>query len=520
MDNSRYDIEDDSNSAVTRVLLVEDDPGDALLVKRGLERVYRGRYEIVHVDTLMAAADYLLTGEKTCDVVLLDLSLPDSQNLQGLSVLADLTQGDVPIVILSGQDDETLAHTAILRDAQDYLSKHDMTERALDRTLRYSIERHRVQVDLRRSRERFRQFARVASDRFWEMDVDLRFRATVGTLADEYQPAREVVIGKRRWEVDGVAPLPPHSWESHRADLEQQKPFKDFEVSYTAPSGDVTYWSINGEPIKDEHGRFEGYRGTAADITKQKSDEQRLRKIADELAQTSAELSETNAKKDKFFSIIAHDLRSPFAGMLGTADMFRRGIAGGNPDELKKQGDMMFAAATRALNLVEDLLEWSRLQLGGISFQPENFDIVEMMQENIDLTQDQADQKGVVLMKETPEFQTVNADKRAISSVIRNLIANTVKFTAQGGQVNVGVRDNGSDVEVFIQDTGVGMDDAKIASLFEISEQKSTTGTVGEKGTGLGMVLCKELVEQNGGGIVVTSRPGQGTKVTFTLPKG
>lgn len=181
---------------------------------------------------------------------------------------------------------------------------------------------------------------------------------------------------------------------------------------------------------------------------------------------------------------------------------------------------MMFAAATRALNLVEDLLEWSRLQLGGVSFQPERFDIVEMIQETIDLTQDQADQKGVVLMKETPEFQTVNADKRAISSVIRNLIANAVKFTAQGGQVNVGVRDNGSDVEVFIQDTGVGMDDAKIASLFEISEQKSTTGTVGEKGTGLGMVLCKELVEQNGGGIVVTSRPGQGTKVTFTLPKG
>ena len=211
----------------------------------------------------------------------------------------------------------------------------------------------------------------------------------------------------------------------------------------------------------------------------------------------------------------------PLCAVTGsTAEIFRRGIVGRNPDQLKKQGDMMFAAATRALNLVEDLLEWSRLQLGGVSFQPEHFDIVEMIQETIDLTQDQADQKGVVLVKETPEFQTVNADKRAVSSVIRNLIANAVKFTAQGGQVNVGVRDSGSDVAVSIQDTGVGMDDAKIASLFEISEQKSTTGTAGEKGTGLGMVLCKELVEQNGGGIVVTSRPEQGTIVTFTLPKG
>ncbi|MEQ8504703.1 MAG: ATP-binding protein [Rhodospirillales bacterium] len=520
MDNSRKIIEDDNDRAVARVLLIEDDPGDALLVKRGLERAFQGRYEIIHVDTLMAAADYLLSGEKTCDVVLLDLSLPDAQGLQGLRVLSDVTQGDIPIVILSGQDDETLAHTAILRDAQDYLSKHDMTERALDRTLRYSIERHRIQVDLRRSRERFRQFARVASDRFWEMDAGLKFRDAVGTLADDYQPAREDVIGRRRWEISGFAPLPPHTWEEHRADLEQQKPFKDFEMSYTAPSGDVTYWSINGEPIKDEHGRFGGYRGTAADITKQKSAEQDLRKVADELALTSAELAETNAKKDKFFSIIAHDLRSPFAGMLGTAEIFRRGIVGRNPDQLKKQGDMMFAAATRALNLVEDLLEWSRLQLGGVSFQPEHFDIVEMIQETIDLTQDQADQKGVVLVKETPEFQTVNADKRAVSSVIRNLIANAVKFTAQGGQVNVGVRDSGSDVAVSIQDTGVGMDDAKIASLFEISEQKSTTGTAGEKGTGLGMVLCKELVEQNGGGIVVTSRPEQGTIVTFTLPKG
>ena len=520
MDSGRIIGDDVTSAEVTHVLLIEDDPGDALLVQRTLSRAYRGDYEVTHFETLLAGADYLRTGKNPCDVILLDLTLPDSQGLQGLSVLNEITQASVPVVILSGNEDENLAHTAILRQAQDYLSKQDMTERSLNRTLRYSIDRHSTQLELSRSRERFRQFARVASGRFWEMDAELRFLASVGTLTDDNKPLRKDIEGKRRWELDGYTPVPPHTWEAHREDLEQRRSFRDFEVCYEDDDGGLTYWSVNGEPILNEMGEFVGYRGTAANITKQKAAEHVLRSVAEELADMSKELAETNAKKDKFFSIIAHDLRSPFAGMLGTADMFRRGIVGKDPEQLAKQGDMMFAAATRALNLVEDLLEWSRLQLGGVSFQPEIFDIVEMARETIDLTKDQSDQKNVALTLNAEKPLTVFADKRAISSVIRNLLANAVKFTDDGGQVGVEFEDGAQTAEIRISDTGVGMSDDKIAKLFEISEQKSTAGTAGEKGTGLGLVLCKELIEQSGGAIKVESAKDNGTTVTFILPKG
>jgi len=500
------------------VLLVEDEKGDARVVERTLARSYPGAYRVTHVETLKDALGVIAGNKGDVDVVLLDLNLSDSDGLQGFSVIADLLPSHVPVVILSGMDEEGLAEKAILGAAQDFLSKQELTATALHRSIRYAIERQRTRIDLHESRERFRHFARIASDRFWEMDRDLRFVST--PLMPEGDPIRHLgdLSGRRRWEVSGLAPLAPGGWERHKADLEAHRPFRNFDVALTAPDGTVSYWSVGGDPVFGSDGEFQGYRGTSTNVSDRVRREQDLRQLADDLAAAKSELEALNAQKDKFFSIIAHDLRSPFAGLIGVADLFRRGIVKASPEKLKEYGENMYASATRVNNLIEDLLEWSRLQLGGIKFEREKLDLAELAGDVVDHQEDQAAAKGVHLEGPPGAAMTAFGDRQALNSVLRNLIANAVKFTPSGGRVVVRLERAGDFIAVTVADTGVGMSPEKVARLFSIAENVSTPGTKGERGTGLGLVLCKELIERGGGTIAVDSEEGKGTQVRITVP--
>lgn len=489
------------------ILLVEDDLDDARLFERMLGRVFPSHYAIAHAHDIAAALEFVSRPEvDDLDAILLDLGLPDSVGLDGLDRMAAATIRRVPIIILSGVEDDAMAQNAIKGNAQDYINKQLMTASAIDSAVRYAIERQRSQVELNLSRERFRHFADIATDRFWEMDTNLRFIDANGTLQDEHQPQKSELIGRTIWEVAGFTPQTAETWGPLIDDMVQRHAFREFEVSFTDNDSKITHWSFSASPIY-EGVEFLGYRGTAQDISHQKGIEKELRAL--------------NARKDKFFSIIAHDLRSPFSSLMGAAGLFRDGIYNADQDDARELGSMMYDTARRACNLVDDLLQWSRLQLLNDSLKPEYVDIASVISEAFELTAPLAAAKDIQLIQEIIGVDTVYIDLQAISSIVRNLVNNGVKFTPKGGKVSVHVvpAEEGK-VILSVADTGIGMSAEKIAEFRSIDEVVSTKGTEGEQGTGLGLVLSDELATKSHGTLRIESEDGAGTTITITIPTG
>jgi signal transduction histidine kinase len=237
-----------------------------------------------------------------------------------------------------------------------------------------------------------------------------------------------------------------------------------------------------------------------------------------ELCRAKEELKELNATKDKFFSILAHDLRSPFTSLLGLTDLLFRDIERYSKDEVVRFVGSMRNSAKRLFTLLENLLAWSRLQRGLMEHHPEYISLYQIAGYAMSLFQSGAEHKQIVLNNLIPEDMEAYGDSNMIETVFRNLVSNALKFTESGGAIEMSSTQNEHTVEVAVSDTGVGMSAAALSSLFRIDVKYSNVGTAGEKGTGLGLILCKELIELHRGRIWVDSEEGKGSTFRFTLP--
>jgi signal transduction histidine kinase len=242
-------------------------------------------------------------------------------------------------------------------------------------------------------------------------------------------------------------------------------------------------------------------------------------KIHLQLRMQSIELRELNASKDKFFSIIAHDLRSPFNSIIGFSEILLENAQVRNYDVYEEYTQIILNSARRAMDLLSNLMEWSRSQTGRINFNPESFEMANFIEEIGLLFTEVAKQKSIQIVREINESVPVYADKDMISTILRNLVSNAIKFTYFGGKITISVQDNPEELIVSISDSGVGMKKEKIDGLFHIEHNTSTKGTNNEKGTGLGLILCKEFVEKHEGRIWVESELGKGSVFSFTIPK-
>lgn len=236
------------------------------------------------------------------------------------------------------------------------------------------------------------------------------------------------------------------------------------------------------------------------------------------LTEANEKLHELNATKDKFFSIIAHDLKNPFNAILGFAD-----VLSALYDKLPKEKQLQYVSqiqeSTRTTySLLENLLQWSRSQLDKVIFEPVTFNISEFVQENMLLFRENLGRKNIKLLNQVPEKVLVYADVNMINTVIRNLVSNAIKFTPDGGEITLTHKNEGKHCIIGVSDTGIGMSEEDTKQLFRIDVSFSKTGTAGEKGTGLGLILCKEFVEKNGGKIWVDSKPDEGTTFWFSVP--
>ena len=229
-------------------------------------------------------------------------------------------------------------------------------------------------------------------------------------------------------------------------------------------------------------------------------------------------LQEMNVSKDKLFSIIGHDIRSPLLSLTGFLKLLSN-----HSDSLSKEELKMFLldldrSLKNLFNLLENLLQWSLSQTGTIDFKPEIFDVALSLKENEELLKDQANNKCIAIINECQSVVQVSAHRNSIHSVIRNLISNAIKFTPEGGKITLSTERVGKHVRVSVTDTGLGISQEVNGKLFKVGIKHSTPGTAKEKGSGLGLVLCKEFVEKNGGAIGVVSTEGKGSTFYFTLP--
>ncbi|MBV5349220.1 PAS domain S-box protein [bacterium] len=326
------------------------------------------------------------------------------------------------------------------------------------------------------------------------IDVNNRFLEKIGV-------SREQVVGKLSTEVYGTA-TPSYleiytevainkksiGFESYFASLD-----KHFIIS-------VAPWNENG------------FATILSDITDRKRSEE-------ELNLKNIELQRLDMEKDKFFSIIAHDLRSPFNTFLGFTQLMVEDLSIWEPDELQKVAETMRQAALNLYGLLNNLLEWSQIQKGSIYFDPISIRLRSTVDENLTMALETAKSKGIELVCDIPENIKVFADIHFLQTILRNLLSNAMKFTPPGGEISLSAKSgDNNNIVISIHDTGIGMNQKMLDNLFRIDVKTTRMGINGEASSGLGLLLCKEFVVKQGGKIWVESEVGQGSTFYFTLP--
>jgi two-component system sensor histidine kinase/response regulator len=226
-----------------------------------------------------------------------------------------------------------------------------------------------------------------------------------------------------------------------------------------------------------------------------------------------------NTEKDKFFSIIAHDLKNPFHSILNFSDLLLKHYSTYDKEEVLTFIKMIHESSRQAFNLLDNLLHWSRARTGRINLQSEAVDLMSIVSKNISLLGLAATEKNIKITSSVKPKTFVQCDENMISTVIRNIISNAIKFTRPAGKINIGSHIKADTCEVVVTDTGVGISEENLARLFRIDTHFSTSGTANEEGTGLGLILCQEFINLNNGTIRVTSKPGKGSTFTIGLPK-
>ncbi len=255
------------------------------------------------------------------------------------------------------------------------------------------------------------------------------------------------------------------------------------------------------------------WHGLIVDITERKQAE-------NEINLKNEELSNLVAEKDRFISIIAHDLRNPFNVLLGLTHLLDEDLPNLTPDDIHKMVTALRGTTLSVYNLLENLLEWSLIKRGNTSFNPKAFILQNKMDEFLLPVLELANKKKIEISYCVPDDLEVYADKSMMSSIIRNLASNAVKFTPKNGKVFLSAQVNGDqNIEISVKDTGIGMKKSILDKLFNIDRNNNRRGTEGESSSGLGLIICKELVEKHGGKIRVESKVGKGSTFYLTLPK-
>lgn len=268
---------------------------------------------------------------------------------------------------------------------------------------------------------------------------------------------------------------------------------------------------FNSSPIINNEGNTTSFISTFRDITPRIESEEKLK-------QYSNELKELNASKDRFFSIVAHDLRNPLQGLLGFSSLLNDNFSDLTIDEVKEYIGYIFQSSKKMHSLTNNLLQWSRIKTGKIDYTPEKFNLNRAVKHSLDLLKPNSLKKEIEIVPEIDENLFVYADRKMFDSIFQNLVVNAVKFSFPRTKVEVFAEPENNFIRISVKDFGRGIKDENKEKLFSIDTHFTTIGTLDEEGTGLGLILCKEMVEKHGGKITFESVYKKGSVFSFTLP--
>jgi PAS domain S-box-containing protein len=240
--------------------------------------------------------------------------------------------------------------------------------------------------------------------------------------------------------------------------------------------------------------------------------------IEEERKDTLQKLEELNQTKDNFFSIISHDLRSPFNSILGFTEVLKNEFDELKKEEIKLYIDSLYQSSRHIYTLLNNLLQYSKFQLGKVEFTQKSLDLNKIIENNLEILSGSALKKEIKLIKNLKESISVIADEDMLNSILLNLITNAIKFSERGSEITVSAFEEGNFANISISDTGVGMNEKTLKNLFKLNAEKSKPGTENESGTGLGLLIVKQFVEKHGGYIHVTSQSSKGSIFSFTIP--
>jgi PAS domain S-box-containing protein len=395
-------------------------------------------------------------------------------------------------------------------------------------------ERVRANHDLQVSETRFRDLSGLSADWFWEMDAELRFTRFWGGEGS----SKDMYLGKRRWEMP--IDLTPAQWEVHKAVLAARQTFRDFE--YPVRQGSEMHWySINGKPLYED-GEFVGYRGTGRDVTERKLMEGELRQHRDHLeemvrAQTADLLmakeaaEKANQAKTEFLANMSHELRTPMHAVLSFARIGLAKVQTASPEKLRGYFEHIRTGGDRLLELVNDLLDLSKLEAGRMQYVMASTDLRRRVEETLAELGPLLENKHLRATVECSIADShVIGDHKRLDQVLRNLIGNAIKFTPEGRAIHVEIAGAGlpagrraadsgevTAVRLTVADEGVGIPDDELDTIFDKFTQSSRT-TSGAGGTGLGLAICREIVQAHRGIIRARNLPAGGAAFDVLLP--
>ncbi|NVO21663.1 MAG: PAS domain-containing sensor histidine kinase [Bacteroidetes bacterium] len=371
-------------------------------------------------------------------------------------------------------------------------------------------ERRQIDEAVRRSEKKFRKLHESMMDGFIYVSLDgqiLEFNSTYQKMLG-YEPEELLQLS--------YATITPAKWHTFEQKIVDEqiigKGYSEvYEKEYIRKDGSIFPVELRAFLIKDDDGKAIGIWGIARDITNRKRQESNLLNL-------NKQLVDLVSTKDKLFSIIAHDLRSPFDTILGFSELLSGNIKNTDPLVIEDHIRRIHSTTQQTHYLLENLLHWARTQTGQLDFQPEPIPLKTLTRQAINIVSSAARMKNISLENLVPANTSVYADKYMLQSILRNLLSNAIKYTGNGGMVSVSAADGKSGIEVVVEDNGIGMDEITRKSILIKNEFITTRGTAKEKGAGLGLTICKEFIQKNKGKIWVESQKGKGSRFYFLLP--
>jgi signal transduction histidine kinase/DNA-binding NarL/FixJ family response regulator len=534
----------------SKILLVEDNPGDARLVQEAFKDVANYRFNIQHVERLSQALARLR--DERFDVVLLDLSLPDGEGLDNLTAVRDAAPS-VPILVLTGLDDEEIAVKALRVGAQDYLVKGQGDGSSVARSIRYARERKGAEEQIQRQLERISALRDINLAITSTLDLDtildvllkkieLSFNDAVSSMVRLFNPGTGFLepVACRNLDPDEWKPeewktggdIPKMVFENRAPitfiDIQSEPRIKNHDLFKR--QGLFSYLGIplvaNGRPLgvlglytKKEH-RFSDQEidffnmlaGQAA-IAIQNS------QLHEETKQQAQALEKSNKIKDEFLSVTSHELRTPLIAIMGYARLLEDESFGELHPDQRKAARVIKERSEDLLVMIRGILEATKLEAGAMSVETQRVHIGRLLEELVEYYKVSLKSEVAVRWNYDEHLPEIMTDTTKLKQILQNLINNAIKFTHQG-HVTISVRflTERQCVEFKVADTGIGISREMAPLIFEKFRQADSSETRAHEGIGLGLYIVKQFTELLGGSIRFETEPGQGTVFTVVIP--